>query len=1111
MHVASPPQLKVSPGGTRRVIRAISLKYTKASGKTVQTKRMLGLPRLESCTDAPPKRRARADQNMSTKLADAKLKLVLSREDADTCRAAAQAAGEAVAGMDRTIRHAHMEATRLMHATHEELKQLRLGMKRARYHRKEAARAKAQVALLTHSLKECETELQAERLLHAEARADLSVASAGVAQLDSARGTRRELQTECARVKRVNRSLQAQLSRALAHSAEEPERTRSAVHAALSDASALHHIEMSESLEKLQEELEARWSGKVALVQKKASDAAAELKARLKVYAPAKAYKTGVEEQSAAALKQARYRTREHLKRMLSGTELDVKMLASVLDELNIDPEDDDSSSVLCSLMFGTRLGWQHLLAFIRYHPEFGIQHTWAKVWTGRLAVKMKVDLGLSEQQVDAVRHLISHKYSREDNATVKRAWLVNPWNESDIVYFPCPVVSRTVWIQDWQQLKVRVGFGLSSNGEVALKQFVVALREQIFADRHLMPPLDSFTPDNPVRQTLSPDACGFFSFKLLHFLLRNSSMLSTVHRNAEKRGTTVLVAHSGDHHADLMKAAVDTGFADAVDAVNDAGRVEVDGIWVPVEIFFSGDKPAVEGMRGSGQCCAWCFCSSSMLHVIPFTLDQLPADYDAWLAGLSKIKISNEKIAACRYPVRPCAYACACASFSHSHTSPSPPSPSQVSTDAASVLAHAPKKGETLPSRCLAKGCKCHLRLPFADVAAMVARQKEKQQAAKDADTEKKRAALGRERSAFAKLHGNQHELCRPIFRTANLNRVVVEVLHMMYLNVPKSFVKWGALKHLGEEMRSRLQDWFKRAIGVTIDFRPKDSGRQRENKWCSGDQWAKIIKGTPNNPRGLLGLASYIVDLLVEQQCIELEVDSSDHARIAKASSLRAQWAAFRPTGQSAQAVTKQLTSLLGKESANTVVTCLNGFDALHELTRAINDPWVSEYDSVERKTRAHLAAIAAIKLSVQWEAASGGNHRSWYMHIMLYILPRQIAELGDLWRFSSGPLEARGARLQRAVRTNGIFRPSVVSDPNKKSKGDYSGNTLTHAATMVEAGKYLLEENPELDSRRQHRLDYYGRSSKARKAQIDVDAEPELFASPLLEWCKVKCEPV
>jgi len=165
---------------------------------------------------------------------------------------------------------------------------------------------------------------------------------------------------------------------------------------------------------------------------------------------------------------------------MLSGTELDVKMLASVLDELNIDPEDDDSSSVLCSLMFGTRLGWQHLLAFIRYHPEFGIQHTWAKVWTGRLAVKMKVDLGLSEQQVDAVRHLISHKYSREDNATVKRAWLVNPWNESDIVYFPCPVVSRTVWIQDWQQLKVRVGFGLSSNGEVALKQFVVALREQI-------------------------------------------------------------------------------------------------------------------------------------------------------------------------------------------------------------------------------------------------------------------------------------------------------------------------------------------------------------------------------------------------------------------------------------------------------------------------------------------------------------------------------------------------------------------------------------------------------------------------------------------------------
>ena len=111
------------------------------------------------------------------------------------------------------------------------------------------------------------------------------------------------------------------------------------------------------------------------------------------------------------------------------------------------------------------------------------------------------------------------------------------------------------------------------------------------------------------------------------------------------------------------------------------------------------------------------------------------------------------------------------------------------------------------------------------------------------------------------------------------------------------------------------------------------------------------------------------------------------------------------------------------------------IRGFDALHELNNAINDAWMDEANVIERKNPAYRAAIAGIKLAVQWEAA--GNHKSWYMHIMLYILPRQIAELGDLWRFSSGPLEARGARLQRAIRTSYTFRPTVVQTPGVKTK--------------------------------------------------------------------------
>ena len=110
-----------------------------------------------------------------------------------------------------------------------------------------------------------------------------------------------------------------------------------------------------------------------------------------------------------------------------------------------------------------------------------------------------------------------------------------------------------------------------------------------------------------------------------------------------------------------------------------------------------------------------------------------------------------------------------------------------------------------------------------------------------------------------------------------------------------------------------------------------------------------------------------------------------------------------------------------------------------------RPLNDPWRDESDAAERKSRAYRAAIAAIGVATQWEAASGGAHRSWYMHIMLYILPRHIAKYGDLWRYSTGPLEAKGAMLQRTIRTSYTFRPTRVQEPGVVTKGDYRGNTL------------------------------------------------------------------
>ena len=160
-----------------------------------------------------------------------------------------------------------------------------------------------------------------------------------------------------------------------------------------------------------------------------------------------------------------------------------------------------------------------------------------------------------------------------------------------------------------------------------------------------------------------------------------------------------------------------------------------------------------------------------------------------------------------------------------------------------------------------------------------------------------------------------------------------------MLYLNVPKSIMKWTTLKHIGDRMRARAQAWFK-SLGISIDFRHKDRGRDRQEKWCSGDQWARVIKGCPRNPNGMDGLAAAVADWLVEQHCLDLETDETNTARCAQAATIRQQWAAFDLTGCSD--VKSFLKALLGTEASSRVLTAILAYSALHDLTKALNDTW-------------------------------------------------------------------------------------------------------------------------------------------------------------------------
>ena len=57
---------------------------------------------------------------------------------------------------------------------------------------------------------------------------------------------------------------------------------------------------------------------------------------------------------------------------------------------------------------------------------------------------------------------------------------------------------------------------------------------------------------------------------------------------------------------------------------------------------------------------------------------------------------------------------------------------------------------------------------------------------------------------------------------------------------------------------------------------------------------------------------------------------------------------------------------------------------------------------------------------------KAMSLGKHKSWYTFLVVWVVPRQMFEHGDTWAYSTSPVEQRGARLKRIVRTCVSWRP-------------------------------------------------------------------------------------
>ena len=105
--------------------------------------------------------------------------------------------------------------------------------------------------------------------------------------------------------------------------------------------------------------------------------------------------------------------------------------------------------------------------------------------------------------------------------------------------------------------------------------------------------------------------------------------------------------------------------------------------------------------------------------------------------------------------------------------------------------------------------------------------------------------------------------------------------------------------------------------------------------------------------------------------------------------------------------------------------VLLGLNAWSAFAEVYAAWRAEWPVHTQEYAHQRALEFAKVAC-KLSVAMKAVSLGKHKSWYVFLTVWVVPRQMAMHGDLWAYGTSPVEQRGARLKKYVRSVISWRP-------------------------------------------------------------------------------------
>ena len=412
-------------------------------------------------------------------------------------------------------------------------------------------------------------------------------------------------------------------------------------------------------------------------------------------------------------------------------------------------------------------------------------------------------------------------------------------------------------------------------------------------------------------------------------------------------------------------------------------------------------------------------------------------------------------------------------------------------------IRSHNPLPGHTLPEPC----DMCNFAHDRSNAASELA-ELYAEEARLAGDTSKRgKAAFSKWRMAFASVHGNiQPGLHGRPMTQHDLDDQLLDPLHYSKLGIPKTPWKHGILNNASDDARQQISDQLAR-WKHPLDTRRKDDGRNRAQKWFTGERWHTFCAGERGSPGGPIAIATLVHIVAEDLQKRGVDEGASIHepeeapakkvdkgkksAALVEAPQPKPQRkktsrrAAFQararaqaqqeepevdepepvednlpPDVVQATPVELQHTPTALEEAADpedlkiirelygsraqTLINVLLSFDGYFNWYYPLEESIPFMAPYDQRVERALSNCQLAIDMNEIFERVTIRSHGSFLPHAAIFKVSKDILTVGDVWATDLSPLEMQNADTKRTA-------TSIASRRMKLSAGGFAAHPL------------------------------------------------------------------